>query len=250
MPSTIDQAPKLLRRDVPAKKARAAPPRAAGAGPAVRAGTGLRAARVMSVMILLLMVVASAGGLWIGGLYQDPASVVAMLRAYDLVTLVVVVPALAVALLPSLRGSPGARLVWLSALAYAVYDYATYVFGSAFNDLFLVHIALFSLSVFALALALANLDVASIAAGFRAGTPTRSVSVLLALPTVGLAAMWSFYALRFAFTGAAPGESLLVLPSASVHLGYVLDLALLVPGTPSRPCCCGGGLPAGSCWRP
>jgi hypothetical protein len=184
----------------------------------------------MSVMILLLMAVASAGGLLIGGLYQDPASVGAMLRAYDLVTLVVVVPALAVVLLPSLRGSPGAQLVWLSALAYAVYDYATYVFGSAFNDLFLVHVALFSLSVFALALALANLDVASIAAGFRARTPARSVSVLLALPAIGLAAMWSFYALRFAFTGAAPGESLLVLPSASVHLGYVLDLALLVPG--------------------
>ena len=119
---------------------------------------------------------------------------------------------------------------WLSALAYAVYNYAIYVFGSEFNDLFLVHVALFSLSVFALALALANLDVVTVAAGFRAGTPVRSVSVLLLLPAIGLGAMWVFYSLRFAFTGTAPEESLLVLPSASVHLGYVLDLALLVPG--------------------
>ena len=205
-------------------------PRASGASPPAREHAGLRAARVMSAMILPLMVAASAAGLRMGGLYQDPAGVNAMLRAYDLVTLVVVVPALAVVLLPSMRRSRCAQLLWLSALAYAVYNYAIYVFGSAFNDMFLVHVALFSLSVFALALALANLDVVTIAAGFRAGTPVRSVGVLLLLPAIGLGAMWGFYSLRFAFTGAAPGESLLVLPSASVHLGYVLDLALLVPG--------------------
>jgi hypothetical protein len=153
-----------------------------------------------------------------------------MLRAYDLVTLVIAVPALAIALLPSLRGSPRVQLVWLSTLAYSVYNYAIYVFGSAFNDLFLVHVALFSLSVFALALALANLDVAAMARAFRTRTPVRVVSGLLLLLAVGLGAMWVFYALRFAFTGAFPEESLLVLPAASVHLGYVLDLALLVPG--------------------
>lgn len=205
-------------------------PRASGASPPAREHGGLRAARIMSAMILPLMVAASAAGLWMGGLYQDPAGVNAMLRAYDLVTLVVVVPALAVVLLPSTRGSRCAQLLWLSALAYAVYNYAIYVFGSAFNDMFLVHVALFSLSVFALALASANLNVVTIAAGFRAGTPVRSVSVLLLLPAIGLGAMWGYYSLRFAFTGAAPEESLLVLPSTTVHLGYVLDLALLVPG--------------------
>ena len=46
---------------------------------------------------------------------------------------------------------------------------------------------------------------------------------------LGLAAMWVFYSLRFAFTGEPAGESQLVLPAASVHLGYVLDLAFVVP---------------------
>jgi hypothetical protein len=50
-----------------------------------------------------LMAAASAGGLWIGGLYQDPGPVTAMLRGYDLVTLVVVVPALAIVVLPLRR---------------------------------------------------------------------------------------------------------------------------------------------------
>jgi hypothetical protein len=103
------------------------------------------------------------------------------------------------------------------------------VFGAGFSDLFLLHVALFSLSVAALVLALANLDAAAIARGFRTGTPVRVVSALLALLAAGLAGMWVFYSLRYAFTGAAPQESLLVLPDAQVHLGYALDLALLVP---------------------
>src|SRR4051812_19978970 len=88
------------------------------AGPTQR--TGRRSARVMSVMILALMAVESVAGLWVKGLYRDPPPVAAMLRAYDLVTLVIVVPALALALLVSGRRGRLAQLVWLSALAYGV----------------------------------------------------------------------------------------------------------------------------------
>ncbi len=35
--------------------------------------------------------------------------------------------------------------------------------------------------------------------------------------------------MRFAITGEQPGESELVLPPAAVHLGFALDLVLLVP---------------------
>jgi hypothetical protein len=176
------------------------------------------------------MIAASAGGLWIDGLYQDPASVSAVFRGYDLVTLMVAAPLLAVTLLPSLRDSPRARLVWVSMLAYSAYNYAVYVFGAAFNDFFLVHVALFSLSVFALVLALGTLDVTGIGWQFRERTPVRWISGVLMFLALGLGAMWIFYSLRFAVTGEFPEESLLVLPAANVHLAYVLDLSLLVPG--------------------
>jgi hypothetical protein len=200
-----------------------------GSAPPSRDGGGLPAARLLSALILALMVVASAGGLLIKDLYRDPASVDAMLRAYDLVTLTVVVPVLALVLLPSLRASRRAQLVWVGALAYGAYNYAIYVFGSAFNSFFLVHVGLFSLSVFALALALANLDIAAIAGQFRRRVPVRVISGLLVLTGGALGAMWIFYSLRFALTGESPKESLLVLPPEAIHLGYSLDLALLVP---------------------
>ena len=52
---------------------------------------------------------------------------------------------------------------------------------------------------------------------------------MLLVLAAGLGAMWVFYSLRFAFTGETPAESELVVPIATTHLAYVLDLGLLVP---------------------
>ena len=191
--------------------------------------SGLRVARLLSTILVVVMVAGSIAGLGFRGLYREPASVAAMLRGYDLVALVVAAPLLVATLVPSLRESPRAQLLWGSVLAYGAYNYAIYVFGTAFNAALLLHVAAFSLSVYALALALAGLDIPRIVRRFRSRTPTRLIAAVLAFLAAGLGGMWVFFSLRFAITGARPGESLLVLPLTGVHLGYVLDLALLVP---------------------
>jgi hypothetical protein len=76
-----------------------------------RASSGLRAAYLLSAVIAVLMVVASAAGLWLHRLYQDPAWATAAFRGGDLATLLVAAPLLAGALLRSLRGSRRAHLV-------------------------------------------------------------------------------------------------------------------------------------------
>jgi hypothetical protein len=185
---------------------------------------------LFSFALVVGLAAAAAAGLWIHDLYQDPGPVAAMFRGYDLVTLVVVAPLLAVTLLPRWRRSPRARLLWLSMLAFSVCNDALYVFGSGFNDVFLIHVAVFSLSIAALLLAAANLDVAGIGRHWPARTPVRWISVLLGFLAVGLGGMWIALSLRFAVTGEVPTEpSKLVLPPASTHLGWVLDLSLLVP---------------------
>ncbi len=194
-----------------------------------RFSTDWPATRILSVLILALMLVQSAAGLWVPGVYRDPAAVVAILRGYDLVTLLVVVPALGLSVLPSWHLTRGARLVWLSTLAYGVYTYAFYVFAAAFNTLFLVHVALFGLCAFTLGIALSIVDVTGIAAGFHPRTPVRVIGGLLILLAASLAGMWVVNAVRFAVTYALPQESYLVAPVEVVHLGYVLDLALFAP---------------------
>jgi hypothetical protein len=183
----------------------------------------------MSGFIVALMIVSSVAGLWLDGVYQEPDAVAALLRGYDLTTLVFAAPLLAAALLPAVWRSPRGQLLWIGALAYGVYTYASYVFGTGFNDLFLGHVALFSLSVFALIVALGTLDVAGVGGRFHPRTPARSISVVLLLLGVALATMWIFYSLRFAVTGQLPEEARLVVPTATTHLGYVLDLSLLIP---------------------
>lgn len=193
-------------------------------------GHGIGAARALSAILLVTMAAASAAGLFARDLYQDPESVAAMFRGYDLVALVLIIPILALTLLPAMRRSARAQLMWLAALAYSVYHSAIYVFGSEFNDIFLLHVAVFSLSVFAFGLASANLDVARIARRFSDRTPVRLVAGILLLLAATLSAFWSAPSLRFAITGQPPTEgSELIVPLAITHLGWALDLSLLVP---------------------
>jgi hypothetical protein len=154
-----------------------------------------------------------------------------MFRAYDAVTLAIVGPTLLGASLVDGRGSFRARLVCASMLAYTVYTSAFYVFGAQFNRLFLVHVIVFSGSIFALIVTLQRLDVADAATRFRERTPVRFLSAILGILAGSLGAMWILSSLRFALSGEVPVEaSHLILPTPITHLGYVMDLAFLVPG--------------------
>jgi hypothetical protein len=186
-------------------------------------------ARLLSWIVAALIAFASAAGLWIDGLYSDGSAVAAMWRGYDLISLIVVAPLLAVMLL-RIRQSLRARLVWLGLLGFVVYDYALYVFGARFNDLFLIHIALLSASIVAFVFALAGLDVDEIRRRMPVRPRVRWVGSVLMVLALSLGAMWVVGSLRFVVTGELPDEpSKLVVPTSLTHLGWALDLALLVP---------------------
>jgi hypothetical protein len=215
-----------LRTSHAAKTSGAGRRAALGAGES----TGLRAARLLSGIAAVLIAAASAAGLLIGGLYEDDESLAAMLRGYDLIALVVVAPVLGATLLPGIRTRPRAQLLWVGMLAYSVYNYALYLFGTQYNSVFLLHIAVFTVSVYALALALTHLDVPGLARRFAERTPVRTVSTILALLAVALGTMWVAASIRFIATAQLPEEtSELVVPFVITRLGHALDLSLLVP---------------------
>jgi hypothetical protein len=118
------------------------------------------------------------GGVLIHGLYRDDTTwATAALRGGDLATLLIVVPTLVASLIMTMRGSARAQLVWIGMLAYTIYNYAYYVFGAAFNDLFLIHIAIFSSAIFALIFALPRMHVEDVARRFGPRTRARTVAV-------------------------------------------------------------------------
>jgi hypothetical protein len=189
-----------------------------------------RAASWLTATTAALVAGVSAVGLFTAGLYTDGAAVEAMFRGFDLITLVVVAPLLAASLLPGWRDRPVVQLVRLSLLAYCIYNYAYYLFGAGLNAALLAHIAAFAAALYALVLSLVALDVHQFARHFREATPVRTVTVIVLLLAVPLAAFQVSGLAGFALAGAVPDEpSPLVVPLQFTRLGAVLDLSLLVP---------------------
>ncbi len=193
--------------------------------PLVGTRSGLRAAYLLSGAIAALMVIASALGLFVDGLYLDGPWAREALRGGDLTTVAVAAPVLVVSMLLARRGSRAAQAAWLGALGYSLYNYAYYVFGAAFNDIFVLHMALFSLSIANLVLVIANIDVAAIAAVFRRVRRARLIGGFLAVVGAVLGGLWVSLALRFAVTG----ELMADLPPDGLHLVFAIDTTLLVP---------------------
>ena len=186
---------------------------------------GFDVAYCLSGVIAILMLVASVAGLLVHGLYRDDPWAREALRGGDLTTIAVAAPVLVVSMLLARRGSRAAQAIWLGALAYSVYNYAYYVFGAAFNDIFVLHIALFSLSIAALVLVIANIDVEAIATRFRGMRGARFIGGFLAVVGTVLGSLWVILAIRFSVTG----ELITGLPREGVHLVFAIDTSLLVP---------------------
>ena len=187
--------------------------------------TALRAAYVLSAAVGGLMLAASSAGLFVEGLYPDDPWAREAFRAGDLVTMALVAPALITSLIMSARGSTRATLGWMGMLGYSVYNYAYFVFGARFNDILLLHVALFSISIFALVSALRGLDVDSLGGGFRSKVVARSIGMFLLAVGLAQGGLWVFVVLRFVTTG----QLLEDIPVEGQHLVFALDLSLLAP---------------------
>ncbi|NPC45110.1 hypothetical protein [Nocardioides sp. zg-1230] len=184
---------------------------------------------VLVWFLVVLVLAASAAGLFVDGVYTGPGSTAATLRAWDLVHVVLVVPALVLVTGSAGRGSVLGQLSLAGLGAYVVYTYAYYLFGTGFNDLFLFHVAVFGTALWLLVLTLVSLDADELANRFGMKTPVRVVGSILALLAVSLGGLWVYWALDNAVTGDVPAGSRLVETDLVVHLGMALDLALLVP---------------------
>lgn len=180
---------------------------------------------VCSRVVVALMVIESALGLFVRDLYHEESWAVAALRGNDLVTLAVVVPGLGIAIRRS-RQSDRWLLVWLAGLLYGVYNFAYYAFGTTFNDVFLLHVATMALSIAALASLCMTVDIHAVTGRPEPRRSDRIIAVYMTLVGSALIAAWGGLSLRFAFTGELPRD---VMPPTAVHLVYALDMSLLAP---------------------
>lgn len=157
---------------------------------------------------------------------QETEAFVEQAIAQDLVNLVVVTPAVLVLAVLALRGSLGAHLAWLGFVTFTVYNYVIYVFSIHFGPLFLVWVAVFGASLYALVGGLAALDFAEVRAAFGA-RPFRGSAGFLLFSAVLFGGLWLSDIVPALVDGTAPQAVTDVgLPTSPVH---VLDLAVFLP---------------------
>ena len=96
---------------------------------------------ILAMVVAGLMGIQATLGLIFSGQYRDVVWIRETWFGNDWVTLVVAVPALVLASRIAARGSSRAHVVRLGLLAYAVYNYAFYLFGAALNVFFPVYVA-------------------------------------------------------------------------------------------------------------
>ncbi len=181
---------------------------------------------VASALTLLLAVVATGVGLFVPKFYGDAEVLLPQLYGQDLLTLVVAVPALAVALYHAYQGSLRGYVVWLGVTGYLLYTYASYAFLTAFNQLYLVYVALFALTLFTLIAGIARIDPTDLSKALD-GHPVRGYVAFQALVAGLLALLWLADVGPASLAGTRPPS--IAETTLPVPVIQSLDLGVVIP---------------------
>ncbi len=189
--------------------------------------TKLRTAFILSILVIVLSVVASAGGLLIENIYQDNAFVKSAWFHNDIVTLVLAVPIFILSLILSIRGSDRAKLVWLGCLFYMTYNFGFYLFGTSLNPYFLIYVLIVVLSVFGLIYGLSGLNHQNLYQKFSKKIPVKPISIYMIIWALLLTVAWVSQTTGYFFTGELP--QIMIASGGATNLVAIMDLTLIVP---------------------
>ncbi|MBN1306252.1 MAG: hypothetical protein JXA13_17595 [Anaerolineales bacterium] len=200
------------------------------------------------LIIILAFIAAGAGVFWQGqgetfeftslrgetitmhgrGLYQfDSVSYVAQAVAQDIVTLVLGLPLLAAGILLTRKGSLRGRLLLTGTLGYMLYTYTSYTFLVAYNQFFLLYVALFSACLFAFILSMKELDPELVKSRISEKFPRLGIVLFLSVIAAFLTLAWSGRILPALAAGIPP----VGLESYTTLVIQALDLGIIVPAS-------------------
>jgi len=203
---------------------------AAGAGArelAARPVAPGRLAYGLSAALAAVTAAAMAGTYLIPGLLRGPAVMNGSARGTALAVLLAGVPVLAGSMLLAARGSAGAVITWLGAVAFLLYNSVLFVFGTPANRLFPAYLAMLSLAVWSAGTLLGQADVAALGARFGPRAPARGLAVWIWVVVAGNATAWLARLLPAAGHSGPP--SYLRGTGLPVSVVYAQDLALWLP---------------------
>jgi hypothetical protein len=174
-----------------------------------------------------LALVASVLGILVDSVYGKETDVWAAQAVGQDIANLVAFPVLVGLALAARRGSLHAYLALTGLLGYSAYMYGLYAFDVHFGRLFLVYVAAYGLSVYALGGALTSLDASRVRETFGLDTPLKLTARLLIALSALFYVLWLSIEVPAAITGNAPDE--LVDTGLFTNGVHVIDLALFLP---------------------
>jgi hypothetical protein len=163
------------------------------------------------------------------GLYRyDPVSLVREGVIWDVINLFIGLPLFAMAIFISLRNTLRGRLLLGGLLAYFWYVYIMYATMIAFNNLFLVYVAIFSLSMVAFALNISHINVAGLPDQISQRFPRRLFIGFSYALSATLLILWLSRIISIMVTNQFPADmaGLTTLEPQALDLGFVVPLSL------------------------
>jgi hypothetical protein len=185
----------------------------------------------ISIVIAILMFIATLGGLIIPDLYTkygfNNQYLLAQVIGQDFLTLIVILPLFVISLIFAMKGSLRWTLVWLGCLGYTLYTYITYAFSNIYNNFFLIHVLLYCLSLFSIIGVLMKLDAESVKSQFSEKTPIKLVGIfLIAFGSLILFA-WLSEIIPYLVIGQKPAS----IVQSGWTIIYAIDLGFFLPAT-------------------
>lgn len=160
------------------------------------------------------------------GLYRyDSVSMAAQAVAQDMVTLLIGIPFLLVSLYYLRRDSLRGKLLFCGITGYFLYTYMSYAVGANYNNMFLIYVAVFSLSLTALIIAVPSIDLSTLKTQFSEHMPKRSVVSYLLCISFLLFMVWMGRIVPAMISCTAPAG----LESSTTLFIQFMDLGIVIP---------------------
>jgi hypothetical protein len=160
--------------------------------------------------------------------YYDTVSTAAQMQGNDLITLVVGLPLLLVSTWLAFRGSLRGQLLLSGTLGFFLYTYMSMSMLTAYNALFLVYVALFSLSLFGFLLSTMSIDMTTLPQRLSARLPRGWIATLLFVIGGFLLLAWLGRIVPPLLQNGTPAlENTTTLVIQTMDLGLIVPLAIL-----------------------
>jgi hypothetical protein len=177
-----------------------------------------------------LAVVATVAGIatfFIPSFLRGPAVMNGSARGTALVIFAVAVPTLIIAMFATSRGSLRALILWLGAVGYLLYNSLVLLFLTPANRLFLLYVAMLSLSVWSISALIAHIDVAALREQFSTRLPVRGIAIYTMVIVTLNALVWLRGIVPTIFANGPPG--FVNGTGVATNIVYIQDLGFWLP---------------------